>query len=35
MGCPYKECTQDIMCEECLIDENIAIRLRTEKNQYK
>lgn len=35
MSCPYNQCTKHYMCKECLIDETIVIRLRTEKNQYK
>ena len=34
MSCPYKECTQDIICEECLIDEQTAIRFLMERKQY-
>lgn len=34
MGCPYQQCSQETICEECLIDEQIAIRFLKERKQY-
>ena len=31
MSCPYRECTKNIMCNECYIDLQIENRFRNEK----
>ena len=34
MGCPYKQYSSETICEECLIDEQTAIRFLMERKQY-
>ena len=34
MGCPYRECTKDNICEDCRLDIEIAYRFSKERKQY-
>jgi len=34
MSCPYKQCTDTILCDECYIDISIEQRFKREKKYY-